>query len=75
MAFATTHITAGKGIGFDAFAWLEAIKTWFTRRNLIRRTFNELSELSDRELDDLGLSRANLKHVAVVAADKALTQG
>lgn len=75
MAFATTHITAGNSIWFGAFARLEAIKTWFTRRNLIRRSFNELSELSDRELDDLGLSRANLKHVAIMAADKALTQG
>jgi len=48
-----------------------AVASWFTRladdlrrARLERQTYAELSELSDRELDDLGLTRANLRDAA-----------
>jgi uncharacterized protein YjiS (DUF1127 family) len=52
-----------------------AVVGWFSRMledlrraRLERQTFAELSELTDRELDDLGLTRANLREAARRAA-------
>lgn len=36
-----------------------------------RETYDELSRLSDRELNDLGFSRGNLVQIAREAADQA----
>lgn len=44
------------------------LKARFTRYRVYRNTLNELSDLSQRELDDLGLSRAMLRRVAYEAA-------
>jgi uncharacterized protein YjiS (DUF1127 family) len=41
------------------------------RARLERRTFAELSDLSDRELGDLGLRRRDLREVARRAAARA----
>jgi uncharacterized protein YjiS (DUF1127 family) len=48
-----------------------AVAGWFTRTlddlrraRLERQTYAELSALSDRELDDLGLTRATLREAA-----------
>ncbi|MEL7300191.1 MAG: DUF1127 domain-containing protein [Pseudomonadota bacterium] len=41
----------------------DAADAW-ARYSMYRQTFNELMELSDRELQDLGLSRGVLKAVA-----------
>lgn len=38
-------------------------------RGVYRRTYNELNQLTQRELDDLGLARADLARVARDAAD------
>ena len=46
------------GTAFDALA------TRYKQHRLYRETFNGLSALSNRELDDLGLSRGNLRSVA-----------
>jgi len=44
-----------------AFAhMIETIRTW----NDIRRTRAALSQLTDRELEDIGLSRGDLRHVS-----------
>ena len=40
------------------------IATKFQKWRNYRRTFNELSKLSTRELDDLGLSRYDIPSVA-----------
>ena len=40
------------------------------RNRLYRQTLKELSALSDRDLDDLGLHRANLNQVAWQAAHR-----
>lgn len=36
----------------------------FNKWRSYRRTYNELSKLSNRELDDLGLNRADISNVA-----------
>lgn len=38
-----------------------------SRRNTIRRTRKELSALTDRELDDIGLRRADILRVSLEA--------
>ncbi|MEM7723266.1 MAG: DUF1127 domain-containing protein [Pseudomonadota bacterium] len=40
----------------------------YTQWRVYRRTLAELQDLSDRELDDLGLNRATLRSAAYVAA-------
>ena len=43
--------------------WLRAWKTRFAAYRERRAVINELCELSDRELEDIGLSRADLHRV------------
>lgn len=43
---------------------LADIREYFARRELYRQTVRELSELSTRDLDDLGISRAAIPGIA-----------
>ena len=55
----------------DRFAALATgLKDVIARRRLFNQTLFELSHLSDRDLSDLGLSRANIADVAREAAYK-----
>lgn len=55
-----------------AFAkWSEARRAERARREAYRRTANELSALTTRELDDLGIARSDIDRVALEAADLA----
>ncbi|MGC1494247.1 MAG: DUF1127 domain-containing protein [Sulfitobacter sp.] len=54
----TVSFFARIGTAFDALA------TRYKQHRTYRETFNELSALSNRELNDLGLSRANLRSIA-----------
>ncbi len=66
-----THQTALKGAPATGLASLiEASKTRFVRYRVYRRTVNELSELSNRELADLGLHRSMIRRVAMQAAEE-----
>ncbi|MEM7491468.1 MAG: DUF1127 domain-containing protein [Pseudomonadota bacterium] len=49
-------------------ARLAKLKAEWTKWRLYRRTLDELSSLSDRDLDDLGLSRAMIRGIALEAA-------
>lgn len=56
---------------FDRFAAVAAgVKGLITRRRVFNQTLFELSQLSDRDLSDLGLSRANIADLAREAAHK-----
>jgi uncharacterized protein YjiS (DUF1127 family) len=48
--------------------WLEETKSRFARYRLYRKTLNELSELDQRQLADLGLNRSMLRRIAYQAA-------
>ncbi|WP_170758751.1 DUF1127 domain-containing protein [Ruegeria lacuscaerulensis] len=64
------HQTALKGAPATGLTSLfEAAKTRFTRYRIYRQTVNELSELSNRELADLGLHRSMIRRVALQAAE------
>ena len=55
-------------------AWsspFKALHDRWNRRNLYRRTLSELSALSDRELDDIGLNRSSLESVVYHATYEA----
>ena len=70
MAVTSTN-SAHKGASTFGFASLvEAAKIRFARYRAFRQTVNELSELSDRELADLGLHRSMIRRLAMQAADK-----
>ena len=47
---------------------VKMVKDGVARRQLFNRTLQELSALSDRDLTDLGLSRASIADVAREAA-------
>ncbi|MFV2034928.1 MAG: DUF1127 domain-containing protein [Halocynthiibacter sp.] len=64
MAFASTSHSTDAGLTTRFIALLSSAFAALARHRLYNRTFNELSALSNRELDDLGLSRAHLRSVA-----------
>lgn len=51
------------GAGF-----LKAISERFAQYKVYRQTFRELAELSDRDLNDLGLHRSAIRGIAYQAA-------
>ena len=78
----TTHLTKDKNMAFTAdssfakpaafgglFAALNKLTEAMQRRRVYRTTVNELSALSDRDLSDLGLSRASIRRLALDAAN------
>lgn len=68
---AATHHSALDGASTTGLASLiEAAKTRFARYRMYRRTVNELSELSNRDLADLGLNRSMIRRVALQAAEE-----
>ncbi len=44
------------------------LQDYMARRSVYRQTLRELNELTDRDLSDLGMSRANIRSVAYEAA-------
>ncbi|WP_353393823.1 DUF1127 domain-containing protein [Ruegeria sp. HU-ET01832] len=68
---AVTHQTALKGAPATGLASLiEAAKTRYARYRIYRLTVNELSDLSNRELADLGLHRSMIRRLALQAAEE-----
>lgn len=66
LTYGTAPVQASRGLGLsqlaaDAVRW---VVTWPSRR----ATLDELSRLTDRELTDIGLSRAGLRDVFVAKA-------
>ena len=52
-----------RALGYAAHL-LDTAAVRHAQRRVYRKTLNELSALSNRELADLGLSRSELRHVA-----------
>lgn len=64
---AVDQIQVLKSNAFGA-GFLQALKDKWVRYSVYRKTLNELSELSGRELADLGMHRSNLRSAAYAAA-------
>ncbi|UWQ90086.1 DUF1127 domain-containing protein [Aliisedimentitalea scapharcae] len=65
----TSEISTRRGtLTSNPLAFVDTLVARFSRYAMFRRTMNELSALSDRELSDLGLSRSQLRRVAHQAA-------
>ena len=70
MAYMTSTRAAQVSV-YDRFiALVVGLKDAIARRRVFNQTLYELSHLSDRDLSDLGLSRANIADVAREAAYK-----
>ncbi len=63
MAYATQTLIEAK-LGARISAAFGELQSRYAKYRLYRKTLNELSDLSSRELNDLGLSYANLRSVA-----------
>ncbi|KAF0675444.1 DUF1127 domain-containing protein [Profundibacterium mesophilum] len=68
MAYMNTTRTAGNSF-FDGFGTISTdLSRRWARYRMFRRTVSELSELSNRELADLGLHRSSIRAIAADAA-------
>jgi uncharacterized protein YjiS (DUF1127 family) len=68
MAYVTSTRSVQMSVS-DRFAALAvAVKDMIARRRVFNQTLFELGQLSDRDLSDLGLSRASISDVAREAA-------
>ena len=68
MAFATEFNGTSADITHRITAALKSATNRVAKYRLYRKTVNELSALSSRELDDLGLNRSMIKRIALEAA-------
>ena len=61
----TTLILTADKIGLPGLAnWFKKLHAKHKERAMIKRTIKELSRLSDRELNDMGLARGDIWSVA-----------
>lgn len=70
MAIAETTITPSRHRDLYAVldGWLDALKLNRRRNAIYRQTLRELSSLSERELNDIGLCRSQVQQVSQQAA-------
>jgi len=68
---ATAYITSNPGRELVAsfFHYLEMRRETRARRAVYNQTFRELSALTRRELDDIGVARSDISDIAREAAD------
>ena len=61
----TTLINTATWIGLPSIAgWLKKVSVKIKARRLANQTIKELSVLTDRELNDMGLSRCDINYIA-----------
>lgn len=68
MAFIASRPAHGFEIGLTVSRVAQRIKAYFARRAIYLQTLSELHDLSDRDLVDLGISRAQFRTIAREAA-------
>ena len=64
----TTQTLAGSSVLARISAFFADLSERSARHTTYRKTVSELSELTDRELNDLGISRAMITNIAHEAA-------
>ncbi len=73
MANATEYRASVETLGNKGFSgFVTTVRTAIARRKIYNETLNELLELTDRELNDMGLGRGDLKRVSLEAAKEQL---
>lgn len=62
----TTASTATTGFNLSAklHSLIEGYRMHRDQTRAIRKTFNELSAMSDRDLADIGVARGEIRHIA-----------
>ena len=66
---ASISITTVKpGLTARVEAWIDAKRAQYAQYRIYRRTVDELSVLSDRDLIDLGIGRGEIKAIALDTA-------
>lgn len=68
MAFAQDTSRRHTGLSYRFDDAVEALRRFRARRAAFNQTYNELSVLSQRELDDLGIARSDIARIAREAA-------
>ena len=68
MAFFTETQTANAGLAERFNAFKASFKEARARRKVYNQTLNELYQLTNRELADMGMARANIRSIAYEAA-------
>ena len=68
MAYVNSSRATSIGVFDRVSALVAAVKLSLQRRAIYQQTLHELNSLSDRDLTDLGLSRASIRTVAREAA-------
>lgn len=53
-----------------ASRWSDRTAKWYARYRTYKTTLNELKTLSDRELNDLGMHRSQIRAIAAEAAEQ-----
>ncbi|WP_424941821.1 DUF1127 domain-containing protein [Aliiroseovarius crassostreae] len=71
MAYATEILNARVGFVDRLIARFADLKDAMAKRAIYRETVKELNALSTRELDDLGIARGEIQHIAYKAAYRA----
>lgn len=71
MAFITGNAAPSLGLAQRLSGLVERVREARKARDVYLQTYNELSVLSDRDLADLGISRASIGSVAREAARMA----
>lgn len=67
MAHITANVGSVRPVAY-VMGWVESVADTFARYRVYKRTHDELSRLSSRELDDLGISRSMITRLAYEAA-------
>ena len=64
MAYVTINPSVATGFAGRIQTWFADFGKSLQSYRMYRQTFNELSNLTDRELDDIGLTRADIRAAA-----------
>lgn len=69
MAYVTNSVVPARSISSGLIpAFFAVLRETLQRRKIYKNTINELSQLSDRELADLAISRGDFHSLAIDAA-------
>ncbi|WP_168797835.1 DUF1127 domain-containing protein [Aliishimia ponticola] len=75
MAYTHTNQAHGFHFGSAVMRLFGEAKKAYARQAAYSRTYRELSEMSDHELDDIGLTRGMIHDIAFQASRSDVNQG